>query len=65
MIQLCAGCKQRNKIVPGHVIYVPKGNRVDAQKIFTLRNKGRSVGEISKNVGVTPRRIWQILAKQK
>ena len=63
MVVLCQACKRVNKNSLGHVVYLPRYEKVNIKKVLALRDRDTSVAQIARLQGVTPRRIQQILHK--
>jgi hypothetical protein len=64
-VKLCSTCVCRlKKVAPGAVLYVPKKDRrITRPEVRRLYSSGWRVVHIARELGITPRRVYQLLQK--
>ncbi len=62
-VSFCPTCQKNNKSLLGHNVYLPKGRPIKANPdlVRELKRRGLTIGKIASRVGVSGRRIFQIL----
>lgn len=67
MLKFCRNCEEANREYVGRTVYVPKGrpSLAPPELLTRLKSKGLSCAEIASKVGVTPRRVSQVLRATK
>lgn len=63
---VCKRCLARLRArAGGRIIYVPKRDRIDKAKLLRLHAAGKTANQLSSLLGITPRRVYQVLAESK
>lgn len=62
MLDMCTKCRETNKHFIGRLVYVPKGRKsITRPTVIAMKRQGLRVWEIARKLGVTERRIFQVL----